>query len=78
MSERPHAGIVDGQEGLQPLTPLVDQLPPMHEHERIKAACCDDAGADDGLTECCRGGEHAKVMRFECSDGCCLQVVELA
>src|SRR5215468_3168743 len=73
-----NAGSVDRQEGLQPLAPLVDQLPPMHEHERVEAACCDHACADHGFTESCRGSEHAEVVRLECSDGCCLHVVELA
>src|SRR5262249_39688179 len=41
------------------------------------AACCDHAGADHGFTESCRGGEHAEVVRLECSDGCCLRVVKL-
>jgi len=36
------------------------------------------AGADHGFTESCRCGEHAEVERLECSDGCCLHVVELA
>ena len=50
----------------------------MHEHERVEAAFCDHAGADHGFTESCRGGEHAEVVRLECSDGCCLHVVEAA
>src|SRR5262249_11680511 len=73
-----NAGVVDGQEGLQPLAPLVDQLAPMHEHERVEAACCDHVGADHGFAESCRGGEHAEVVRLECSDGCGLHIVELA
>ena len=77
-SDGANAGTVDRQEGLQPLAPLVDQLPPMHEHERVEAACCDHAGADHGFTESCRGGEHAEIVRLECSDGCCLHVVDLA
>ena len=47
----------------EPLDPLVEQLPPMHEHERVDAALGDQPGGDDRLAERRRGGQHAGLVR---------------
>ena len=47
----------------QPLDPLVEQLPPMDEHERVDAALGDEPGGDDRLAERRRRGQHAGVVR---------------
>ena len=73
----PISRIVDRQEGLQPLAPLVDELPAMDQHERIEARGRDHVGADHGLAECGRRSEHAEVVRLECGDSCRLHVVQL-
>ena len=51
------------EERREPLDPLVEQLPPMHEHERVDAALGDEPGGDDGLAERGRGGQHAGLVR---------------
>ena len=53
----------ESEERRQPLDPLVEQLPPMHEHQRIDAALGDEPGRDDCLAERRRGGQHAGVVR---------------
>ena len=47
----------------EPLDPLVEQLTPMDEHERVDAALCDEPGGDHGLAERRRGGQHAGLVR---------------
>ena len=44
------------------LDPLIQELPPMHEHQRIHAALGDQPGRDDGLAERRRGGQDAGVV----------------
>ena len=46
----------------QTLDPLVQQLAPMHEHQRIDAALGDQPGGDDCLAERRRGGQDASVV----------------
>ena len=45
------------------LDPLVEQLTPMHEHERVDAALGDQPGGDHRLAERRRGGQHAGLVR---------------
>ena len=47
----------------QPFDPLVEQLLPVHQHQRAYAAMCDEPGRDHGLAEGSRGGEHPRLMR---------------
>ena len=46
------------QEGRETLDPLVEQLPPMHEHQRVDAALCDEPGGHHRFPESCRRGQH--------------------
>ena len=46
----------------QTLDPLVQELAPMHEHQRIDAALGDQPGRDDGLAERRRGGQDTSVV----------------
>ena len=46
----------------QTLDPLVQELAPMHEHQRIDAALGDQPGSDDCLAECRRGGQHTSFV----------------
>ena len=51
------------EESRQPFDPLVEQLLPVHQHQRAYAAMCDEPGRDHGLAEGSRGGEHPRLMR---------------
>jgi hypothetical protein len=44
------------EECCQAFDPLVQELAPMHEHQRVDAALGDQPGSDDGLAERRRGG----------------------
>ena len=46
----------------QTLDPLVQELAPMHEHQRIDAALGDQPGSDDRLAERRRGGQDTSVV----------------
>ena len=46
----------------QTLDPLVQELAPMDEHQRIDAALGDQPGSDDGLAERRRGGQDARFV----------------
>ena len=46
----------------QPFDPLVQELAPMHEHQRIDAALGDQPGSDDCLAERRRGGQDTSVV----------------
>jgi hypothetical protein len=46
----------------QTLDPLVQELAPMHEHQRIDAALGDQPGSDDCLAERRRGGQDTSVV----------------
>src|SRR5436309_2771645 len=46
----------------QTLDPLVQELAPMHEHQRIDAALGDQPGSHDCLAERRRGGQDTSVM----------------
>src|SRR4051794_27605412 len=47
------------QKGRQPLHPLIEQLPPMNEDQRVDAALRDEPCSDHSFPECGRGGQHA-------------------
>ncbi len=51
------------EERREPLDPLVEQLPPMHEHERVDAALRDEPRGDDRLAKRRRGGQYASLVR---------------
>ena len=51
------------EESRQPFDPLVEQLLPVHQHQRAHAALGDEPGRDHGLPEGGRGGEHSGLMR---------------
>ncbi len=46
----------------QTLDPLVQELAPMHEHQRIDAALGDQPGSDDCLAERRRGGQDTSLV----------------
>ncbi len=46
----------------QAFDPLVQELPPMHEDERVDAAQGDQPGSDDCLAERRRGGQDTNVV----------------
>ena len=46
---------INVEEHGEPFAPLVQQLPAMHEHERIDTAGGDHLCGDDGLAKCRRG-----------------------
>ena len=50
------------QKRRQTLDPLVQELAPMHEHQRIDAALGDQPGSDDRLAERRRGGQDTSLV----------------
>ena len=51
------------EERRESLDPLIEQLTPMDEHQRVHAALGDEPRGDDRLAERRRGGQHAGVVR---------------
>ena len=62
----------------QALDPLVEQLTPVHEHERIHAALCDEPGGDHRLAKRRRGSQHTGVVRQHRVCRCLLPRPQLA
>ena len=62
-TDSPNRGRWHVQERRQPFDPLIEQLPPMNEHERVDATLGDQPGGDDGLAEGGGRGQHTGVMR---------------
>ena len=50
------------EERRKALDPLVEQLPPMHQHECVDAALRDEPRGDDGLAKCGGRGQDPCVM----------------
>jgi len=50
------------QEGRETLDPLVEELPPMHEHQRAGVALCDQPGGNHRFPEGCRCGQDTGLM----------------
>jgi hypothetical protein len=51
------------QEGREPLDPLIEQLAPVHEDQRVHATLGNQPRGDDGLAQCGRCREHTGILR---------------
>ena len=61
----PTRSAVDVEEGAQPRHPLIQQLLPMHQDQRVGVSLGYQPAGDDGLAEGRRGCEHAGVVRHQ-------------
>jgi hypothetical protein len=50
------------EERRQPLDPLIEQLTPMNEHERVHPALSNEPRSDDGLAKCCGGRQDTGLV----------------
>jgi hypothetical protein len=57
------AGRRQVQKRRQPLHPLIEQLPPVDEHQRVDAPLCDEPCGDDSFSEGGGRGQHARLVR---------------
>ena len=64
-ADDPNTICLDVEEGAQPRHPLIQQLLPMHQDQRIGVSLGYQSASDDGLAECRRGCEHASVVRHQ-------------
>ena len=60
-----NASGVDIEKGAQPLYPLIQQLLPVHQNQRVRVSLGYEPACDHGLTEGGRGREHSGVVRHE-------------
>ena len=61
--------VIDLQKGGQAITPLIEQLRPVNDDERIGLPRRNDRGGSHCLAECGRSAEDADIMGQHCLDG---------
>lgn len=62
----------------EPFDPLIEELPAIHQHERVDAALGDEPCGHDRLAECRGGRENARLIFQQCRGGALLLVPQLA
>jgi hypothetical protein len=74
---RPDIGGIDVEELGKPGHPLLEQRPPVDEHERRPGSACDELGSDDGLACSGRCHQDAHVVGGERRHGSTLRPSQL-
>jgi hypothetical protein len=75
-ADRAYVPVSNRQERPEPFAPLIDELAAMDEDKGVHASHRNHLGADHGLAEGSRGGQHAAVVGLDCGDGRRLCVVQ--